>query len=225
MTDPNTPAHHIDRIPIPIRLVGTPTTQGMVVPFVTLAHRDRSRPVWGKLDPTRLREVLQHRLCQICGQPLTDPVVLYLRPADYLRGIAVEPGLHPECGLYSRQVCPMLSGAVDRYNPHPTYHRCTDPTCTCARWVEPEPAPGEAVRDGQPAEAWYEAWMALGDYAIVSEPGTENTAPATGVDLRPSSRIRRLRRIREAAPGAHPLDLLAALIATRALFTSAGEPE
>src|SRR5690606_28765449 len=108
MTDPNTPAHRTDRTPIPIRLVGAPTAQGMVVPFVTLAHRDRSRPVWGKLDPTRLREVLQHKLCQICGEPLTDPVVLYLRPADYLRGIAVEPGLHPECGLYSRQVCPML---------------------------------------------------------------------------------------------------------------------
>ncbi|WP_051027975.1 hypothetical protein [Nocardia higoensis] len=67
--------------------------------------------------------------------------------------------------------------------------------------------------------------MALGDYTIVSDPGTGNTAPATGVDLRPSSRIRRLRRIRDAAPGAHTLDLLAALIATRALFPSVGEPE
>ncbi|MET8779085.1 hypothetical protein ABZV58_29125 [Nocardia sp. NPDC004654] len=110
MTDPKPAARETvpARAAIPIRLAAAPSAHGMVVPFVTLAHRDRTRPVWGKLDPTRLRDTLYRKLCQICGDPLTDRVVLYIRPSDYLRGIAVEPGLHPECGLYSKQACPML---------------------------------------------------------------------------------------------------------------------
>lgn len=93
---------------IPERLASAPTAQGMVVPYVTVAHRDRSRPVWGQLDRTRLLTALVDRLCQICGDPLEDPAVLYLRPADYLRGIAVEPATHRDCGGYSTRVCPML---------------------------------------------------------------------------------------------------------------------
>ncbi|MFE9322635.1 hypothetical protein ACFYOW_16825 [Nocardia sp. NPDC006982] len=78
-----------------------PTSHGLVVPYITLAHRDRSHPVWGALDPVRRLHALTRKLCQVCGQPLQiygepfgDRVVLYLRPSDYLRGIAVEPGVH-----------------------------------------------------------------------------------------------------------------------------------
>ncbi len=54
----------------------------MAVPYITLAHRDRSyRPVWGRIDARRLREILNRRLCQVCGTPLTDQVVVFLRPA------------------------------------------------------------------------------------------------------------------------------------------------
>jgi hypothetical protein len=40
--------------------------------------------------------------------PLSDWVVRYLRSADYLRGVAVEPGIHPDCAQYSVLACPML---------------------------------------------------------------------------------------------------------------------
>ncbi|WP_435591877.1 hypothetical protein [Nocardia sp. bgisy118] len=229
MTDPKRAARQPvpARALIPHRLAAAPSAHGMVVPFVTLAHRDRTRPVWGKLDPNRLRETLHRKLCQICGDPLTDRVVLYIRPSDYLRGLTPEPGVHPECGLYSKQACPMLAGRVDRYNPHPPEQltRCDDPVCDCRRWMAPEPDPRDGRREGQPAEAWYEAWLHLRDYVIVTDPGNDTAAPAVGVDLRPSSRIRRLRKVRDAAPGSEdsqPVDLLAALIAIRVFFGVGG---
>ncbi|WP_433521550.1 hypothetical protein ACQPZ2_30135 [Nocardia pseudovaccinii] len=109
---------------VPMRLMHAPTSHGLVVPFITLAHRDRSQPIWGALDPVRRLHAFTRKLCQVCGDPLQiygepfgDRVVLYLRPSDYLRGIAVEPGAHPECGHYSQRACPMLHGRSSRYNP------------------------------------------------------------------------------------------------------------
>lgn len=190
------------------------------MPFVTLAHHDHTRPAWGQLDATRLRETLWRKLCQICGEPLDQRVVLYLRPADYLRGIAPEPGLHPECGMYSKRACPMLAGHTHRYNPHPNHRRCGDPTCPCRLWAPTQP--DEAAREGQPAEAWYEAWLDLDNYHIVSNPGDEKTPPLTGVNLR-DVHFRKLRKIRDAASGSEdrqPLDLLAAIVDARTLFGS-----
>lgn len=218
---PSTP-HPTSEVRVPARLQSAPTAQGMVVPHVTLAHRDRRRPVWGQLDQARLLDVLSHNLCQVCGQPLTDPVMLFLRPADYLFGIAVEPGLHPECGRYSTQACPMLAGRTDRYNPvrRDTYRACDDPHCHCTRWRFSMPDPREAQREGRPAEAWYQATISLDDYHIVSEPGTDTTPPTVGIDLR-HPHFHDLNRLRSAAPGSddqQPNDLLAVLATLRTLF-------
>lgn len=207
---------------IPERLAAAPTAQGMVVPYVTVAHRDRSRPVWGQLDRTRLLTALADRLCQIRGDPLEDPAVLYLRPADYLRGIAVEPATHRDCGIYSTRACPMLAGRTHRYNPvtHDRLTRCDDPACDCRHWIRGEPDPGDTPREGQPAEAWYEVEIELADYRIITDPDTDRTPAGVGIDLRHPS-FRSIRRIRDAAPGTadrQPADLLATLVALKALF-------
>ena len=119
----------------------------------------------------------------------------------------------------------MLSGRTHQYNPHPHRRACGAPDCTCRLWAPPEPEPGDARREGQPAEAWYEAWIAIEDYTLIRAPGI--ATPAYGVELRPASRLRKLRKIRDAAPTdtteGQPLDLLAVLIAIRTLFTGDGE--
>ncbi|MFI9410127.1 hypothetical protein [Nocardia gamkensis] len=219
MTEPVIPA----RPPIPARLAHAPLAQGLVVPHITLAHRDRTRPVWGKLDQHRLRETLSRKLCQICGQPLEDRVVLYIRPADHLRGIAPEPGVHPECGHYSRQACPMLAGRQTRYNPHPPekFTPCEDPDCPCLRWQANERDPREAPREGQPADAWYEVWIPISDYTVVHDPGTDTTPPGIGVNLRGVTLLK-IRKVRDAAAAADgpplPIDLLPSYAAFAKLF-------
>lgn len=214
-------------IPIPQRLTEAPVSAGMVVPYITMTHRDPCKPVWGAVNPARLQQVWLHSLCQVCGQRLDGPwVVVYIRPWDYLRGIGPEPALHPECGFYSKRACPMLAGQIDHYNRHPSRRPCGDPDCTCLLWSPPAPEPGEGRREGQPAEAWYEAWIAIEDYSLIQAPGGEHSMPMFGVELRPASRLRELRKVRDAAAsggGDQPLDLLAAIIATRTLFTGDGE--
>lgn len=109
-----------DSVPVPQRLAEAPVSAGMVVPYITMTHRDPTKPVWGAVNPARLQQIWHHSLCQVCGQRLDGPrVVVYIRPWDYLRGIGPEPALHPECGLYSKRTCPMLAGHTDHYNRHP----------------------------------------------------------------------------------------------------------
>jgi hypothetical protein len=204
-------------------LAHAPLSQGLVVPHITLAHRDRTRPVWGKLDHLRLRETLSRRLCQVCGQPLEDLVVLYIRPADHLRGIAPEPGVHPECGHYSRQACPMLAGRQSRYNPHPPekFTPCQDPDCPCRRWQANERDPREAPREGQPADAWYEIWIPLSEYTVAHDPGTDSAPPGIGINLRGVTLLK-IRKVRDAAVAADgpplPIDLLPSYAAFAKLF-------
>ncbi|MGO4612969.1 hypothetical protein AB4305_03325 [Nocardia sp. 2YAB30] len=206
-----------DPVPALARLAHAPIDHGMVVPHITLTHRNRTRPVWGKIDPARLRETFVRKLCQICGDPLGERVVVYLRPRDYLRGLGVEPGVHPECGYYSRRACPMLAGRVQRYNPtpHDRLTRCEDPACGCRYWTVPDRDHREASRVGQPAEPWYEVWLSLDDYTIVSDAGDGNYPPAVGVDLRRANRLK-VRKVRDAAPDTEdqqPIDLLKAVVA------------
>lgn len=211
---------------VPERLAAAPTAQGMVVPYITVAHRDRSRPVWGQIDPARLLTALVDRLCQICGQPLEDPVVLHLRPADYLRGITPEPATHRECSTYSTRVCPMLAGRTHRYNPvtRDQFTRCDDPACGCRSWVRSEPDPNHTPREGQPAEAWYRVEIGLADYRIITDPGNDHQPSIVGIELR-DLRFRSIHPVRDPAPGTadrQPVDLLAALIAVRTLFGEGG---
>ncbi|WP_109529293.1 MULTISPECIES: cell envelope biogenesis protein OmpA [Nocardia] len=217
---PSSPADPA-RVPVPDRLAARPTSRGLVVPYVTLTHRDPARPVWGMLHHHRQRHTLWAKLCQICGQPLHERVVLYLRSVDYQRGLSVEPGLHPECAHYSRRACPMLTGQQQHYHPNPAVRlaRCADPDCGCRYWQPRHPDPREKAREAQPAEAWYEAWLARSDYRVIDDPGTEHLAPETGIDLR-GVRFLRLRKIRDAAQPAtdQPPEPLAMLIAIRALF-------
>lgn len=107
---PDTPGSAApNSVPVPQRLAAAPVAAGMVVPYITMTHRDPAKPVWGAVNPARLQQIWQHSLCQVCGQRLDSPwVVVYIRPWDYLRGIGPEPALHPECGLYSKRTCPML---------------------------------------------------------------------------------------------------------------------
>ncbi|MFE9322638.1 hypothetical protein ACIHDR_23730 [Nocardia sp. NPDC052278] len=120
----------------------------------------------------------------------------------------------------------MLDGRSSRYNPArlgERLTRCAAPDCGGARWAVTEHASTTPSREGQPAEAWYEAWLALLDYTIVSAPGNDSVAPALGIDIR-NARLLKLRKIRDATPtdtGDRPMDLLAALIAARELLGGA----
>ncbi|MEV0297133.1 hypothetical protein [Nocardia sp. NPDC050710] len=152
------------------------------------------------LDPRRAHRILWGKRCQICAQPLTDRVVLFIRSADYLHGLTKEPGSHPECGHYARRACPMLSSQQRHYHANPSvrFARCDDPDCECRFWRPRETDPRDPPNDGRPAEAWYEAWIDIADYEVIEDPGTETRAPAVGIKLE-GVRFLRLRKVRDSA--------------------------
>jgi hypothetical protein len=121
----------------------------------------------------------------------------------------------------------MLAGRIHRYNPvaRDRFTRCDDPACNCRYWVRGEPDPKQSPREGEPAEAWYQVEIELADYRVVTDPGTDQQPPTVGIDLR-DLHFRSIVRVRDAAPGTadrQPVDLLAPLMALRALFGEGGQ--
>lgn len=174
--------------PIPASLHQAPTANGMVVPFVTLTHRDGSGVRWGQLDPARVDVVLSNDLCQLCGKDLdTDNpaahVVVVARTTDLLFGMTSEPGMHPVCASYTTRACPMLNGHLSTYRSQPqTAAPCGDSLCQCRSWAVPSDA-GSGARSGQPAPSWYAFWLAANAYEVVSKPAPNGSGTVRGPKL------------------------------------------
>lgn len=182
---------------IPQRLNAAPTWNGLIIPYITLCHRGRRHPIWGEADPHRMAHALQHKLCQICGQPHEERIVVFIRPEDYILGLSHEPGLHPECAQLAHSTCPMLGGLMHHHRAHPPADRirpCDDPQCDCRTWPPREPS----QRAGHPADPWYAAWIHRQTYEIAYHPPGASTPEFTGINVH-GNRIWRIRKIRDAA--------------------------
>ncbi|MEV6096167.1 hypothetical protein [Nocardia sp. NPDC051981] len=198
------PSSNPSRPPLPARLHDAPTAQGLAIPYLTLCHRGRVSPVWGAIDPERYALVLGLRLCQVCGEELGHghgpghQVVVFVRPQDWVRGVGPEAGLHPECAAYSTRGCPMLAGRMPIYRSNAIAARftpCGDPECGCPQWVQPGADSDEAIRAGQPADAWYSLLIDAHDYRIGPFHEDESGPVTYGVELR-ALRILRVRKVR-----------------------------
>jgi hypothetical protein len=151
------PAEPFTTPPIPVHLAQFPTIGGLVVPFITLQHRDGAAAL-GLVDSTRLERCLRERRCSVCGQVIVGRTVFLMRSFDLARKSSVEPGLCPPCAAYTQQACPMVAGYMEHYRKSVAplvKRRCGDPACLCWAWVSPsEPS----ARLGAPAERWYALW-------------------------------------------------------------------
>ena len=143
--------------PIPVHLAQFPTIGGLVVPFITLQHRN-GRAALGVVDARRVELCLHERRCGVCAQVLTNRMVFLMRQSDLHRKCSVEPGLCPPCAAYTQVACPMISGYMARYRESVSpfmRRRCDDPACLCVAWSSPETS---SARLGATAEQWYALW-------------------------------------------------------------------
>ncbi|MFD7898896.1 hypothetical protein [Streptomyces sp. NPDC059743] len=119
--------------PIPAACAHRPRRGGLVVPYLSFEHNDAV--AFGTADPIKRDRCFEHRLCQICENPLERRFYVVVRPQDVGFGYAPEPGLHPPCLQYSEQACPMLNGTAETYREggvsrsHPALRTCADPDC------------------------------------------------------------------------------------------------
>jgi hypothetical protein len=158
--------------PIPARLAHRPTHAGLVVPWVSVVLADGT-PVLGNLHGTRADAAFLDKLCQICGEKLSRPIVFFASASAHARGQTPEPGMHPECAAYSARACPMVNGRMKVWQASDRAHgmACPDPGCDCAGWMD---TPGGPT-PGAPAEPWFAVWV--DDYQIgIGSDGRPNAA-------------------------------------------------
>ncbi|GLX06749.1 hypothetical protein Misp03_36760 [Microbispora sp. NBRC 16548] len=150
--------------PVPVPLHERPTWHGLVVPIITLRHRNGT-PIFGEVDSAQVEACLQNRLCQLCGRPLTGTAVLMAKPQDFMVAYVGEPAQHPWCAAYSRQACPMLSGRLEKYRRTQRSSRhCGDPLCVCLRWTQT--SPDAIFRAGRDADPWFSVHFSMDDYQL-----------------------------------------------------------
>ncbi|WP_328469101.1 hypothetical protein OHA21_00885 [Actinoplanes sp. NBC_00393] len=150
---------------IPVHLRRRPTSAGLVVPVATPRTAD-GQPLFGLLENFRQRHLLTRRLCQICGQPLGERLIVFARPADLLLHCTSEPALCPPCAAYSIRACPMLSGRLEHYRRQ---------TRSGVAGIAADT--GSELRADAPADAWCAVW--LRDYDVVTHPVRDQVLAAS----------------------------------------------
>jgi hypothetical protein len=153
--------------PIPLHLADFPTVGGLVVPFITLQHRNGTAAL-GLVDNTRLEFCLREQRCGVCGAVIQDRMVFLMREADLVRKCSNEPALCPPCAAYTQLACPMVSGYMAYYRKSVApfvSRRCGDDHCLCWAWITPT-AP--SARLGGRAEQWHALWTL--QYNLIHDP-------------------------------------------------------
>lgn len=181
--------------PIPVHLADFPTVGGLVVPYITLRHRNGTAAL-GLVDYSRMVHCFEEHRCGVCAEPVRDRMVFLMRSLDLIRARSAEPGLCPPCAAYTMAACPMIAGRMAHYRrSQPAFisRRCDDPECTCSQWAStPEPQ-----RYGHTAEQWFALWTT--EYRLVRGHGDRLEADFTGMQV---LRVREVRTYVGAAENA-----------------------
>lgn len=175
--------------PIPVHLAQFPTSGGLVIPFITLQHRN-GKAALGLVDANRVELCLREKRCSVCGSVITGRMVFLMRYIDLNRKCSTEPALCPPCAAYTQQACPMLTGRMAHYQRSVssfTTRTCGDPACQCSLWAPPD---RETARLGAPADQWYALWTL--QYSLVRDDAQRLVADFAGL------RVLRIREIKQA---------------------------
>lgn len=77
-------------------------------------RRGEGKPIFGKMDEARCRQVVLRRLCQVCARPLDDGWVLDVdRSAHADKPVLKEPPCCSECFVLTLQTCPGVRRLID----------------------------------------------------------------------------------------------------------------
>ena len=180
------PSPSFEPPPIPAYLAQFPTNGGLVIPFITLQHRN-GKAALGLVDASRMELCLREKRCGVCGSVITGRMVFLMRRIDLDRKCSTEPALCPPCAAYTQEACPMIAGYMAHYqrsvSSFPT-RNCGDPACRCSLWAAPE---GKAIRLGALADQWFALWTL--QYRLIRDDAGRPAASFAGL------RVLRIREI------------------------------
>ncbi len=185
------PSQPFDPPPIPAHLARFPTVGGLVVPFITLQHRN-GKAALGLVDARRMELCLHERRCSVCGSVIVGRMVFLMRQVDLQRKCSNEPALCPPFAAYTQQACPMIAGRMAHYqrslSSFPA-RTCGDPDCECALWAPPD---ASSPRLGGTADQWYALWTL--QYSLIQDDAGRLAAGFAGLH------VLRIRRIGQRPP-------------------------
>jgi hypothetical protein len=102
-------------IPLPKRLERRPLTdKGFPVPWFASFIDGAWNLV--AVDPRKVAEAYNRRVCWICGEPLGQYLCFVIGPMCSVNRISSEPPQHRECAEYAVRACPFLSRPRMRRN-------------------------------------------------------------------------------------------------------------
>lgn len=148
-------------VPIPARCAHLPTVGGLVKPWGNVHLADGGVDFRSHHGARHIR-CWHEGLCQVCGERLTTPAVLFGGPDELRQLVFTEPPMHPECAVYTSRACPMVNGARTHFADRPEVSQgrrgevCPTPGCDCGGWVKHAPV---STKAGKPAHAWYAVYV------------------------------------------------------------------
>jgi hypothetical protein len=90
---------------------------GLPVPYIVKWKNDK--PDFRDTDFAKWVEVVQGRLCSVCGRKLDEPYCYYLSGHKSAGAqLFTDPPAHHQCALDSMQLCPFLNGTRKEYRGH-----------------------------------------------------------------------------------------------------------
>ena len=153
---------HVTRPPIPAQCEHRPTTGGLVIPYGNVQLSDGGCDFRAQHE-SRIQRCWRENRCQVCGETMNRPMVLFGGPRQVKALQFDEPPMHPVCAVYVSRACPMVAGRQSHYADRAVVTEgsrgkaCPTPGCDCGGWV---PHPGLTVAPGgDPAHDWYALYV------------------------------------------------------------------
>lgn len=103
---------------VPDRLKDRPTFKDLLIPFMADAtdHKQGEEGgivVFGKADPIRWAECVEHHKCAMCGDRLDYWIAFIGGPKSIRYRAFLDPAMHVDCAEYAMAVCPWMLGGAD----------------------------------------------------------------------------------------------------------------
>jgi hypothetical protein len=104
------------RCPIPKALRHLRVFAGLPVPATVLWVDDK--PDFRQMDPKKCSELVDKKLCGICGQPMGDRCYWIGGKRCYENHMFIDLPMHRVCAEESMKLCPFLNGNRTEYRGH-----------------------------------------------------------------------------------------------------------